>query len=136
MGHAIARAISDVINAAQPGGELETMAALDEAMAPYLQPIPRQNRIEAVMAKEIAGRAADNVFDEDTCGEAPAIVCQKAYAERMRRAVREQNQQDGYWRAACPPPVRPADAQQLGLPTWHPMLDEWMQEGWMELCRP
>ena len=135
VGHAIARAITGIIHDSRPGTELQTMAALDAAIEPYIPGPGRAMRVEALMAKEIAGRTQDSHFSVETCGQAPAIVCQKAYAERMRSAVRASGRQDGAWRAACPPPVDQERAATLQLPTWDDALDEVISGGWLQLCR-
>lgn len=135
IGHAIARAVTDIIRDSRPGAELEMMASLDVAIEPYIPGPGRAMRVEALMAKALAGRAQDGHFSVETCGKAPAVVCQKAYAERMRSAVRASGRPDGAWRVACPPPVSQQRAAELQLPTWDRALDEVIAAAWLQLCR-
>lgn len=136
IGHAISRAISAVINDMAPGTERETIETLHRAMEPYIPGAAgRQQRIEDVMARAIAGRLQRDHFDAGACGTAPDAICRRAYAERMRGAARHRGERDGAWRAACPPPVTTERAAALRLPTWAPALDTVIAEGWVELCR-
>jgi hypothetical protein len=135
IGHAISRAISGIVRNDRPGEEPETMAALDAAIAPWIRGPGRSKRVETVMAQQLARRVGQDGFTTETCGQAPAVVCQAAYAERMRSDVRAAGRPDGDWRSVCPPPVTAMQAEAAGLPGWDEALEPVMAEGWARLCR-
>ncbi len=135
VGHAIAREVSAVLNATEPGGEAEAYAQLDVVVQRYIPGREREGRIRQIMAGYLADRSPEAPFSLVLCGTAPQMLCQEAYIERVRNAERAAGRADGEWRRACGTHVSMERAVSLDLPGWTPDFDGLARAAWAQLCR-
>jgi len=135
VGHAIAREVSAVLNAAERGQEEATLAALDVVVRRYIPGQERRGRVRQIMAGHLADRDPEQPFSLATCGTAPEMICQEAYVERVRNAERAAGRTDGEWRRACGSHVTVQRAVSLGLPGWSHDFSGLARAAWEQLCR-
>ncbi|MFT5683950.1 MAG: hypothetical protein ACI8RZ_004882 [Myxococcota bacterium] len=135
VGHAIAREVSAVLNATEPGKEAEAYTQLDVVVQRYIPGREREGKIRQIMAGYLADRSPDKPFSQAHCGSAPQMICQEAYIERMRNSERAAGRSDGEWRRACGTHVSLERAVSLGLPGWTPDFAGLARASWEQLCR-
>ena len=136
VGHAISRDVATIFGASERGEEAQLLADVEARIGTYIGGGEVKKKARRLVAAELSARDPEVPFGPAQCGTVGDRVCTDAYVERIKRAAKLINPEEGAsdWRRACGATVDPVKVAELGLPTWEPEIDELAQKAWARVC--